>query len=139
MKMTNETDGLKSCAAWGDGHADVPNGYVIVEATPGGRRDVRGKYYLVPAAEYANESILIDPERHAEARDFVPYDRDAFLCGRTSGSQGANPQSEAVRSPSSASDGAKIAENELTPNQGTALPWSEILSKLGATKGGGLR
>ncbi len=131
MKITNESDGLKSCAAWGDQHADVPGGYVVVYATPGGRMGSGGKYFLVPAAEYPNASIVIDPQRHAEATGFVPMNKMASAKGSTGQ---AKPWGEVMRS--LGTDGGVKTVEKSAGDLGGALPWPEVMRKIEASEQG---
>ena len=127
MKLTNETEGLKSCAAWGDQHADVPSGYVVVYAMPGGRMGPGGKYFLVPAAEYPNASIVIDPQRHVEANGFVPMNKIASAKASTG-------RGDVMRS--LGTDGGVKTVEKPAGDLGGALPWSEAMRKIKASEPG---
>lgn len=56
------------CTAWGDWAEGVPAGMVGVWATEGEDRSKEGKYFLVPADEYAarGDKFVIDLAKHQE-------------------------------------------------------------------------
>jgi hypothetical protein len=65
-------------SAFGDGHPQVPEGYVGVYASRGGRRDpdAEGGYFLVPAEEYARKpwtGFVVYPAKHQEVEGFEPF------------------------------------------------------------------
>jgi hypothetical protein len=76
-----------------------------------------GKYFLVPAAEYPNASIVIDLKRHAEAETFI---------------QTLNTPSAKGPIGQAAGGGEKVAEKPAG-ELGIALPWSEVIRKIEAT------
>ncbi len=130
--MTNER--LRSCACWGDYHADVPEGHVVVEATPGGSRRNPGKYFVVPSAEYV-PSMLIDPQRYAESKDFAPMKKLARQNSAGGGVQEVRETADSVGTalPWSAvmrSLGGAEVESKPAGNQGGALPWSEVMRRV---------
>ena len=140
MKVIQVNDGLVSIAAWGDHHADVPEGYVVVEATPGGVRGTRGTFFLLKAAEYS-PGMSIVPQLRTEAKGFVPFDREAFIAScRSSSSREAKPQTQGKIDPTGhpAIKGSS-AVRQLQPAEsaspaGTAQPWSAVLKTLGCLR-----
>ena len=115
LQTFNATDGLVTFGAYGDQHPDVPAGYVAAHATPGGRGGIDdGKWYLIPASEYTPH-MLIDPERHAEAKGFIPYNKEVFRSGRGFG-QLVNPHRQSAGSHNVATKAeANVAATSAAP------------------------
>lgn len=131
--MTNDNESLIGCAAWGSWHADVPQGMVVVAASPGGSLAEARRHFVVSGSEYAargESKFTIDPARHAE------------VFGFTSGIGKAPPALERTATGGRLEAlmrqyGTGASQPARESESGQARPWGEVLKAIGFAKKAG--